>query len=390
MPVVNAQPAARPANAEELREAMAAASARKQSVELSGNGSKRLMAGPVASADVRITTAGMRRILLYEPRDLTISVEAGLPFAELNAELARNGQMIPLDGPFNDQATVGGVVAANISGARRRLYGTARDLVIGMKFATMDGKLVDTGGMVVKNVAGLDMGKLMIGSFGTLAGIASVNFKLTPRPQASRTMLFAFEDLKAAMAARDAAIRGVLNPVAVELLNPVLSAQLMLKSYTLALLFSGNDAVMERSVREAGAFGAGRVLTVEEEQRFWHNLYEVTPKFLEKFADGAVVRLSTSLTECAAALESVDGPGHVHAASGVVRGWFSRPESAMRCMTAAGKQKWKAVVEFSTETAKNGLTLWPEPGDDFSIMKRVKHMFDPDNLLNRGRLFGRI
>ena len=390
MPVVNAQPAARPANAEELRDAIAAASARKQSIELTGNGSKRLMAGPVAPADVRITTAGMRRILLYEPRDLTISVEAGLPFAELNAELARNGQMIPLDGPFNDQATVGGVVAANISGARRRLYGTARDLVIGMKFATMDGKLVDTGGMVVKNVAGLDMGKLMIGSFGTLAGIASVNFKLTPRPQASRTLLFAFEDLKAAMAARDAAIRGVLNPVAVELLNPVLSAQLMLKSYTLALLFSGNDAVMERSVREAGAFGAGRVLTVEDEQRFWHALYDVTPKFLEKFADGAVVRLSTSITECAAALESVDGPGHVHAASGVVRGWFSRPESAMRCMADAGRQGWKAVVEFSTETAKNGLTLWPEPGDDFSIMKRVKHMFDPDNLLNRGRLFGRI
>ena len=390
MPVVNAQPAARPANAEELRDAIAAASARKQSIELTGNGSKRLMAGPVAPADVRITTAGMRRILLYEPRDLTISVEAGLPFAELNAELARNGQMIPLDGPFNDQATVGGVVAANISGARRRLYGTARDLVIGMKFATMDGKLVDTGGMVVKNVAGLDMGKLMIGSFGTLAGIASVNFKLTPRPQASRTMLFAFDDLKAAMAARDAAIRGVLNPVAVELLNPVLSAQLMLKSYTLALLFSGNDAVMERSVREAGAFGAGRVLTVEDEQRFWHALYDVTPKFLEKFADGAVVRLSTSITECAAALESVDGPGHVHAASGVVRGWFSRPESAMRCMADAGRQGWKAVVEFSTETAKNGLTLWPEPGDDFAIMKQVKHMFDPENLLNRGRLFGRI
>ena len=83
--------------------------------------------------------------------------------------------------------TVGGVVAANISGSARRLYGTARDLVIGMTFATMDGKLVKTGGMVVKNVAGLDMGKLMIGSFGTLAAIASVNFKLVPKPAAART-----------------------------------------------------------------------------------------------------------------------------------------------------------------------------------------------------------
>ena len=134
--------------------------------------------------------------------------------------------MIPLEGPYSDEATVGGMVAANINGPRRRLYGTARDLVIGMRFATLDGKLVDSGGMVVKNVAGLDMAKLMIGSFGTLAGIASVNFKLTPRPKLASTLLFSFDDVQAAMEARTAIIRGVLNPVAVDLLNPILSAQL--------------------------------------------------------------------------------------------------------------------------------------------------------------------
>ena len=92
--------------------------------------------------------------------------------------------MVPLDPPFAEAATVGGVVAANSSGPRRRLYGTARDLVIGMQFATLEGKLVQSGGMVVKNVAGLDMAKLMIGSFGTLAAIAVVNFKLLPMPEA--------------------------------------------------------------------------------------------------------------------------------------------------------------------------------------------------------------
>ena len=89
--------------------------------------------------------------------------------------------MVPLDPPFSAGATVGGVVASNSSGPRRRLYGTARDLVIGMQFATLEGKLVQSGGMVVKNVAGLDMAKLMIGSFGTLAAIAVVNFKLHAR-----------------------------------------------------------------------------------------------------------------------------------------------------------------------------------------------------------------
>jgi glycolate oxidase FAD binding subunit len=359
-------------------------------MELFGGNSKRLMAGGIAPAEVRISTSKMRRILQYEPRDLTISVEAGMPLTELNAELARHGQMIPLDGAYSDEATVAGAISANTSGARRRLYGTARDLVIGMKFATLDGKLVDSGGMVVKNVAGLDMGKLMIGSFGTLAAIASVNFKLTPRPKAARSVFFSFEDLRSAMEARNAAIRGVLNPVAVEVLNPVLSAQLNLKGFTLALMFAGNEAVIERSVREASGFGAGRSVAVEDEQRFWQTLNTVTPRFLEKFKEGAVVRVSTTLSECAAALESIEGPGHAHAASGVVRGWFSRPESAARWLAAAVKREWKGVVEFSSESARTGLTLWPQPGNDFAIMKQIKHMFDPDNLLNRGRLYGQL
>jgi glycolate oxidase FAD binding subunit len=379
-----------PSTSEELRDALAAANASKQSIELFGADSKRLMAGPVEAAGVRISTAGMRRVLQYEPRDLTISVEAGIPFAELNASLARNGQMIPLDGPYGAEATAGGVVAANISGARRRLYGTARDLVIGMKFATLDGKLVQSGGMVVKNVAGLDMGKLMIGSFGTLAAIASINFKLTPRPALARTILFTFENLQTAMEARDAAIRGVLHPVAVDLLNPVMSAQSGLKNFTLALMFAGNEAVIERSVREAAAFGPVRTLAVEEEQRFWGSLHTVTPRHLEKFREGAVVRVSTTLAECGEALGSVEGPGHAHAASGVVRGWFSRPDAAGRCLAAAAKRGWKGVIEFSAESVKPNLTLWPEPGGDFAIMKEVKRMFDPGNLLNRGRLYGRL
>jgi glycolate oxidase FAD binding subunit len=348
------------------------------------------MAGPVTPANIRISTAAMKRVLQYEPRDLTVSVESGMPFAELNALLARNGQMIPLDGPYCDSATVGGMVAANISGARRRLYGTARDLVIGMKFATLEGKLVQSGGMVVKNVAGLDMGKLMIGSFGTLAAIASVNFKLTPRPAVARTILLTFEDLPSVLEARDSAIRGVLNPVAVEVLNPILSAQIGLKNFTLAVMFAGNGAVIERSIREATAFGPARPLAAEEEQRFWNSLQALTPRFLEKFRDGSVVRLSTTLAECGEALASIEGPAQAHAASGVVRGWFTRPDAATRCLADAVKRGWKSVIEFSTESARPNMTLWPEPGGDFAIMKEIKRMFDPENLLNRGRLFGQL
>jgi FAD/FMN-containing dehydrogenase len=163
-----------------------------------------------------------------------------------------------------------------------------------------------------------------------------------------------------------------------------------LKSFTLAIMFAGNEAVIERCIREAAAFGPARTLTVDEEQRFWNSLQVVTPRHLEKFRESAVVRVSTTLAECGEALGSVEGPGHAHAASGVVRGWFSRPDAATKWLAAAVKRGWKGVVEFSTESAKSNLALWPEPGGDFAIMKEIKRMFDPGNLLNRGRLYGQL
>ena len=379
-----------PATGDELRRALLAAAMSKQQLEVFGGDSKRLMAGAVSGAGLRISTSALRGLLQYEPKDLTVSVEAGMTLAHLNRELARNNQMLPLDGPWSETATVGGIVAANISGHRRRLYGTARDLVIGMKFATLEGKIVETGGMVVKNVAGLDMAKMMIGSFGTLAAIVSVNFKVLPRPTAARTFLISFDDIQAAMALRDQTIRGYLNPVAVDLLNPVLAAQLSMKGYVLALLFNGNQQVIERVRREAAAWGSVRELSVEEEARFWHSLESLTPRHLEKFRDGAVVRLSCTLSACTQAMESADAACHAHAGSGVVRSWFSRPEAAARWLAQGLKRGFKGVVEYSGEGARQNLSLWPEPGGDFAIMKRIKQMFDPEGLLNRGRLYGQI
>jgi glycolate oxidase FAD binding subunit len=190
-----------PQTPQELAETLARAAARDRGILLRGNGTKNRMAGPVDAADGEISTTGLCRILQYEPNDLTISVEAGMRWRELQRLLGEHRQMVPLDPPFADYATVGGVLASNSSGPRRRLYGTARDLVIGMRFATLQGKLVDSGGMVVKNVAGLDMAKLMIGSFGTLTAIAVANFKLVPMPQAERSFLLAFQSAEAAVGA---------------------------------------------------------------------------------------------------------------------------------------------------------------------------------------------
>jgi glycolate oxidase FAD binding subunit len=375
-----------PRSARELAETLAAAASRQCTIALSGASSKRLMAGPIEPADVALSTAAMTRVLEYEPRDLTISVEAGIRYTDLDRLVAQNRQMIPLDPPFSETATIGGILAANTSGPRRRLYGTARDLVIGMQFATLEGKLVRSGGMVVKNVAGLDMGKMMIGSFGTLTAVTVVNFKLLPRPAAEASFLLMFDTLDKAIAARDRILKGPIPPAAVDLLNAPAAGQLGHKGHVLALRLGGNAAAVARCRREFAA-GDALVLTGAEETRFWRHVQEYTPHFLEKFTHGAVVRASCTLAQVKTVMASFETASIARAGSGVCYGYFTRSDAAARWMPSAARHGWKAVIEFAPDEQRSNLDLWPVPGSDLGMMKKIKSMFDPNHLLNRGRLY---
>ena len=364
-----------PQRAEDLAGLLAESASAGRTIQAGGQFTKRRMAGPVAPADVAISTSALNTVLQYEPRDLTVSVQAGASFTGLSALLAKNNQMIPLDPPFFDRASVGGVVAANCSGPRRRLYGTARDLVIGMEFATLEGKLVKSGGMVVKNVAGLDMGKLMIGSFGTLAVITSVNFKLTPIPEESAAFVLPCRALDDAIERRDEILKGVLQPASLDLLNPKASDIMGLSGWCLIVQACGNSRVIARYRKELYNPYSLPAESLEE-------LREFTPKFLQVLPAGTVVRISSTLSQLKAILKDLDVPIISRAGSGVTYAYFTSPEEVI----VTGK----AVIEFAPEAAKAMLNLWPEPGSDFPMMKKIKHMFDPKNLLNTGRLYGRI
>jgi glycolate oxidase FAD binding subunit len=379
-----------PHTPEELAEALGSAASRRQTITLGGRFSKRLMAGPIEPSDVTVSTAGLTRVLQYEPHDLTISVEAGISYAELSRMLAENRQMIPLDPPFSETATMGGILGSNSSGPRRRLYGTARDLVIGMKFATLEGKIVQSGGMVVKNVAGLDMGKLMIGSFGTLAALAVVNFKLLPMPVAQRTFLLSFDSLEAAIAARNSILTSVLQPAAIDLLNPQAAARLDRQGYLLAIQAGGNAASIQRYDRELSQLADLIALEGGEEEAFWRQVRNFTPSFLESHGDGAVVQVSCTLKELAEVVRSIGVPLVARAGSGVCYAYFAGAGAATAWVAIGTVRGWKAVISFAPESRKSTLELWPSVGSDFEIMKRVKQMFDPKYLLNRGRLYRRI
>ncbi len=372
-------PIERPDTPERLAGLLASAAAAGRTIALNGASSKRRFGGPVAEADVDVSTTALRRVLRYEPGDLTVSVEAGLPYAELSAILAANRQMLPLDPPFAASATIGGVVAANSSGPRRRQFGTARDHVIGIRFATLEGELVDSGGMVVKNVAGLDMGKLMIGSFGTLAAIAVVNLRVHPVPARSRTFLLGFDDARGAMAARDGLLRGPLPPVALDLLNPAAAQRIGRSGWLLAAQAQGNQGVVDRF---AATLSGAEVLEGDEESRFWKTVREFTPAFLDEHPEGAVVRLSATLSAMESPVADIAEPVVSRAANGVLYAHFDGCAAAQECLRGR-----RGVIESAPP---GRCELWPEPGADLALMKRIKGMLDPEALLNRGRLYGRI
>src|SRR5439155_1739609 len=171
--------------------------------------------------------------LEYEPGDLTAIVEAGLRLSELQAVLAPHGQMLALDPPGDP--TIGACLAGDLSGPRRHRYGAMRDLVIGVTVVLADGTIASSGGKVVKNVAGYDLGKLFSGSRGRLGLIARVALRLHPRPAASATVVVETDDLRTAWGEIH---RSQLTPSAVDVLPPD----------RIALLFEGAQAAVDRQV----------------------------------------------------------------------------------------------------------------------------------------------
>ncbi|HEX5229326.1 MAG TPA: FAD-binding protein [Bryobacteraceae bacterium] len=368
-----------PGTPEELAQCLADASSKGQRITLIGNSSKDRMGGPIAPSDITVSTSGLNQILNYEPRDLTISVGAGMSYCELSRALAEHRQMIPLDPPFLEQSTMGGIVAVNSSGPRRRLYGSVRDMVIGMTFATLEGKLVKTGGMVVKNVAGLDMGKLMIGSFGTLAALAILNFRVYPMPAGTRTFVEEFGKIADVIAARDGILKSRLQPMAIDIVK-------LAEGYRLAVQAGGSPAVLDRYSRELAGM---RALQGADEEVLWRNIRESTPQFLRTHPDGVAVRISCLLSEVGPVLDSLPAQGLARAGTGVCYGYFDRAADLRFSRVGTSVVEF-APREFREKAGDEGASLWPQPGNDFAMMKKIKAMFDPQGLLNRGRLYGRI
>lgn len=381
-----------PSTIEELRAALLRCAEEQASIETRGAFSKASFGGPIRQATCRLQTSRLNRLLAYEPADLTVSVEAGMRYADLSRTLAENNQFLPLDPPFAEDATVGGILAANSSGSRRRRFGTARDMTIGMRFATLDGKIVSSGGMVVKNVTGLDMAKLMIGSFGTLAVIASANFKVFPRPESFASFVF-----RAASAPllelRKQILAGVLQPIAIDMLDAGASQALGLGgSPALLVEAAGSPSVTRRFTEAFETLAAAHGASLDgAPEGLWQRVQECGPNWLNTHPDGALVRCSTVQTGLAELLELAARCGCAAALrAGNATGLLLAPDSetAGRAIAELRQGDFRATLEAGPDSLKHSIEQWNAGGSELQLMQRIKADFDPLSLLNRSRLYG--
>ncbi len=357
------------------------ASERSESVRVEGAGSKRHWGGPPSKGRL-LKTLGLNRIVEYEPRDLTICLEAGVRFRDVAELLAQHRQMLPLDPPYAASATIGGLVSCGVSGPRRRLFGGVRDQVIGMTFATLEGNLVVSGGKVVKNVAGLDVQKSLIGAFGTLGVITQVNFKLAPLPEATRSFVLAAATSAEAAATRLRILTTALQPAALDVLNAAAAEHCGLPAAPCVVLRAGgSERVLERYARE---LPGAQALSGEAETGLW--------RAIESFTESPriVAQAGHALPDLAAVLDSAPAEALARGANGTAfLACHTRAQASGWLAATAGRPWSRIILKAPTEDALE-LDLWPEPSPDFDLMRRLKRTFDPGSLLNKGRLYGRI
>jgi glycolate oxidase FAD binding subunit len=380
-------------------------------IEIVGSGSKRAVGRPVDGA-VTNTTASLRGVTLYEPSELVMSARAGTPLTAIEAELAARGQMLafePIDvGPATGAAhgtqTIGAVFATNLSGARRIHSGAARDHLLGIKGVNGRAELFQSGGRVMKNVTGYDVARGLTGSWGTLAVLTEVTFKVVPWPETAVTVVYlnlpdnlAVELLSAAMA-QPVEVSGAVHlqaPLAGRLSHPGLKT--MGKSVTALRLenFSGAVTARKQKLKEAlKVYGKALELDHRETLEFWGELrrLSVLPN-----RQTLLWRISTKPTAAAKLVQAIKRYMPAEAfydwAGGLV--WLEVPATAdagtAEIRRAAAIHGGHATLIRAERSVRASVEVFQPLSPPVERLTRgLKAAFDPAGILNPGRMYANL
>lgn len=354
----------RPRTAEELAARLKDAAAAGHAVIPVGGGRALGLGDPPERFDLALETAGLDRIIEHSHADLVVTVEAGVTLERLNEELGRSGQLLPLDPIGGPGHTVGGVLAAALSGPLRLGYGSARDFLIGLRVALPDGTLASSGGRVVKNVSGYDMGKLHHGGLGSLGVIVAASFKLFPRPLHEATVAVEPGSFEEAWEEAGRALALPARPVALVL-------QRSAEGFSLRARLTGTRDAVARLVRELGW---------PEAEPDWAAPVSVPA---EPWARLSVPPLR--LREAVAALP--DGSSWLALPGVGVAHWFGAGGAeAIRAARAGAEAGGGSLVLMAAPPElKRELGAWGTPPPAVEVMRGLKRAFDPGRVLSPGR-----
>lgn len=375
-----------PSTPEACARAVAIAQNANAAITPFGGGTKQAHGNPIHTNGrplVALQTTRMNRVMEYEPDDLTITVEAGMTIADLNAIAKPNNQMLPFDVALPGRSTVGGVIATDADGPRRLGYGTVKDLLIGAKVVEASGTLSKAGGRTVKNVSGYNMMRLWTGSYGTLAVIVSATFKLIPIPRQTATLVCLFPDVASAFALADAIQASVLNPAAVELVMDAAGTRVLVRA-------EGTPEQVQRHLRDVTEMAVQAGVLAMTDEADWVDINDI-PQTAEVADDEVVLKLTmlpSRMCEALTRAQVLAGAGALRlrvsarALSGVA---YVRAQGAGASHLADGLRESANVIVLACGAHAQVANRWGKEPGGIEVMRCIKREFDPRNCLNPGR-----
>ena len=392
-----------PRDADDVRQLVADAAAAGTPVEVVGRGTKRGLGRPVQAA-ATLDLSGLTGVTLYEPDELVMSARAGTPLAEIERLLAEKAQRLafepmdmgPLYGGAEGAGSIGGTFATNLAGPGRLRHGAARDHLLGFQAVNGEGEIFKSGGRVVKNVTGYDLCKLLSGSYGTLAAMTDVTFKVMPAPEKTRTVLiFGLDDARATQAM--SAALGSPHEVVAAAHLPASIARRSGVTYVAnagtgvtAIRVEGPAPSAEHRCKalreELSGFGATEELHGMNSAALWREIRDARP-----FAGDArpLWRLSVAPTEGPKAVQrlarSLDAEWFYDWGGGLV--WLAVPDTADAATIRSAAGGGHATLIRAEAGLRAAVPVFhPQPPALAALAKRVKESFDPKGILNPGRM----
>ena len=377
-----------PDTAAELAMALADATANRRSTVVRGGGTKLVWGRRPRVVDQTLSTSRLVSPLVHRDGDLTATVGAGVRLADLNAHLNQKKQWLPVESAFAG-ATVGGVVATNESGPFRHRFGTPRDLLIGVTLALPDGRVVKSGGTVVKNVAGYDLGRLISGSMGSLAVILDATFKLAPLAPASSTMRLRCNEAADMAAAQAVISSSQLEPVAFDL--RVAHASGRPATRDLFVRFATSPQATAPQVATLAALVPGfQAVRADEEPNLWRDQltlpWQGSAIVRCSWAPAALAEVMSLVESCSENLSEMLFVGRAGVGSGFVRldGSLDAQAASVARLRQSATLSHVVLLSASPEL-KERVDVWGGPLPWAQPLDALKRALDPAGILGAGR-----